>query len=76
LGRLDVRDELDGVERGTEELEQLAAVGPCCSILRPHSSRRTTSSDRSHLRQAGVPHPRTWWIAAGSPSPAPSFQSS
>jgi hypothetical protein len=27
LGRLDVRDELDGVERGTEELEQLAASG-------------------------------------------------
>ena len=72
LGRLDVRDELDGVERGTEELEQLAAVGavllnPPSALVAAHDKLLTARI----LRQAGVPHPRTWWIADGAPSPAP-----
>jgi RimK family alpha-L-glutamate ligase len=72
LGRLDVRDELDGVERGTEELQQLAAVGavllnPPSALVAAHDKLLTARI----LRQAGVPHPRTWWIAEGAPSPAP-----
>jgi RimK family alpha-L-glutamate ligase len=72
LGRLDVRDELDGVERGTEELEQLAALGavllnPPSALVAAHDKLLTARI----LRRAGVPHPRTWLIAEGVPSPAP-----
>ena len=72
LGRLDVRDELDGVERGTEELEQLAASGavllnPPSALVAAHDKLLTARI----LRRAGVPHPRTWLIAEGVPSPAP-----
>ena len=72
LGRLDVRDELDGVERGTEELEQLAATGavllnPPSALVAAHDKLLTARI----LRRAGVPHPRTWLIAEGAPSPAP-----
>jgi len=55
LGRLDVRDELDGIETGMSELEQIAATGGI--LLNPPRS--------------GVPHPRTWLIGDGAPSPAP-----
>ena len=60
LGRLDVRDELDGVERGTEELEQLAATGavllnPPSALVAAHDKLLTARI----LRRAGVPHPRT-----------------
>ena len=72
LGRLDVRDELDGVERGTEELEQLATTGavllnPPSALVAAHDKLLTARI----LRRAGVPHPRTWLIAEGAPSPAP-----
>jgi len=72
LGRLDVRDELDGVERGTEELEQLAEGGavllnPPSALVAAHDKLLTARI----LRRAGVPHPRTWLIAEGAPSPAP-----
>ena len=72
LGRLDVRNELDGVERGTEELEQLAATGavllnPPSALVAAHDKLLTARI----LRRAGVPHPRTWLIAEGAPSPAP-----
>jgi RimK family alpha-L-glutamate ligase len=72
LGRLDVREELDGVERGTEELEQLAASGamllnPPSALVAAHDKLLTARI----LRRAGVPHPRTWLIAEGAPSPAP-----
>ena len=72
LGRLDVRDELDGVERGTEELEQLAASGavllnPPSALVAAHDKLLTARI----LRRAGVPHPRTWLIAEGVLSPAP-----
>jgi glutathione synthase/RimK-type ligase-like ATP-grasp enzyme len=72
LGRLDVRDDLDGVERGTEELEQLAATGavllnPPSALVAAHDKLLTARI----LRRAGVPHPRTWLIAEGAPSPAP-----
>ena len=72
LGRLDVRDELDGVERGTEELGQLAESGavllnPPSALVAAHDKLLTARI----LRRAGVPHPRTWLIAEGAPSPAP-----
>ena len=72
LGRLDVRDELDGVERGTEELEQLAASGavllnPPSALVAAHDKLLTARI----LRRAGVPHPRTWLIGEGVLSPAP-----
>jgi glutathione synthase/RimK-type ligase-like ATP-grasp enzyme len=72
LGRLDVRDELDGIERGTEELKQLAMGGavllnPPSALVAAHDNLLTARI----LRQAGVPHPRTWGIAEGAPSPAP-----
>jgi [lysine-biosynthesis-protein LysW]--L-2-aminoadipate ligase len=72
LGRLDVRNELDGVERGMEELEQLATSGtvllnPPSALVAAHDKLLTARI----LRRAGVPHPRTWLIAEGAPSPAP-----
>jgi [lysine-biosynthesis-protein LysW]---L-2-aminoadipate ligase len=72
LGRLDVREELDGVERGTEELELIAATGavllnPPSALFAAHDKLLTARI----LRRAGVPHPRTWLIAEGVPSPAP-----
>jgi RimK family alpha-L-glutamate ligase len=72
LGRLDVRDELDGVERGTEELGQLVETGvvllnPPSALVAAHDKLLTARI----LRRAGVPHPRTWLIADGAPSPAP-----
>jgi RimK family alpha-L-glutamate ligase len=72
LGRLDVRDEVDGVESGTAELERLAAGGaallnPPSALVAAHDKLLTARI----LRRAGVPHPRTWLIAEGIPSPAP-----
>jgi RimK family alpha-L-glutamate ligase len=72
LGRLDVREELDGVERGTEELGQLVETGvvllnPPSALVAAHDKLLTARI----LRRAGVPHPRTWLIADGAPSPAP-----
>jgi [lysine-biosynthesis-protein LysW]--L-2-aminoadipate ligase len=72
LGRLDVRDELDGVESGMRELEQLAAAGVVVlneahALAAAHDKLLTARI----LRRAGVPHPRTWLIAEGIPSPAP-----
>ena len=70
LGRLDVREGLDGVERGTEELGQLVATGvvllnPPSALVAAHDKLLTARI----LRRAGVPHPRTLLIAEGAPSP-------
>ena len=56
LGRLDVREELDGVERGTEELAQLVASGvvllnPPSALVAAHDKLLTARI----LRRAGVP---------------------
>jgi hypothetical protein len=72
LGRLDVREELDGVETGTEELERLTTAGihvlnPPSALVAAHDKLLTARA----LRRAGLPHPRTWLIAEGTPSPAP-----
>lgn len=72
LGRLDVREGLDGVESGELELERLAACGvavlnPPRALVAAHDKLLTARA----LRRAGLPHPRTWLIAEGMPSQAP-----
>jgi [lysine-biosynthesis-protein LysW]--L-2-aminoadipate ligase len=72
LGRLDVREGLDGIESGELELERLAAVGvevlnPPRALAAAHDKLLTARA----LRLAGLPHPRTWLIAEGMPSTAP-----
>jgi len=72
LGRLDVREDLDGIETGTEHLERCAASGvnvlnPPCALVAAHDKLLTARA----LRRAGLPHPRTWLIAEGAPAPAP-----
>lgn len=72
LGRLDVREELDGIETGMAELEQIAAAGgivlnPPSSLAAAHDKLLTARV----LRRAGIPHPRTWLMGHGTPSPAP-----
>jgi RimK family alpha-L-glutamate ligase len=72
LGRLDVRATLDGMDDGETELERLAAGGihvlnPAASLVAAHDKLLTARV----LRRAGVPHPRTWHISDGRPSPAP-----
>jgi RimK family alpha-L-glutamate ligase len=72
LGRLDVREKLDGIETGTAELERLAAAGvevlnPPSVLVAAHDKLLTARA----LRLAALPHPHTWLIAEGMPSPAP-----
>jgi len=72
LGRLDVRRSLDGMEAGSMELERLSAAGVDVlnrpsSLVAAHDKLLTARA----LRLAGLPHPHTWLIAEGMPSPAP-----
>jgi RimK family alpha-L-glutamate ligase len=72
LGRLDVREALDGIEPGEADLERLADAGievlnPAASLAGAHDKLVTARM----LRRADVPHPRTWLIADGLPTPAP-----
>ena len=72
LGRLDVREGLDGVEPGCAELERLAASGVEVlnrpgALVAAHDKLLTARA----LRLAGLPHPHTWLIAEGMPTPAP-----
>ena len=72
LGRLDVRGSLDGMEAGSMELERLSAAGVDVlnrpsSLVAVHDKLLTARA----LRLAGLPHPHTWLIAEGMPSPAP-----
>jgi [lysine-biosynthesis-protein LysW]---L-2-aminoadipate ligase len=72
LGRLDVRQKCDGIESGTAELERLGASGiellnAPGALIAAHDKLLTARS----LRLAGLPHPHTWLIAEGMPSPAP-----
>ncbi|HEY2543498.1 MAG TPA: hypothetical protein VGH92_10660 [Gaiellaceae bacterium] len=72
LGRLDVRDGLDGMESGSVELERLVAEGVevlnrPSALVASHDKLLTARA----LRLAGLPHPHTWLIAEGMPTPAP-----
>jgi len=66
LGRLDVRQELDGVEDGLWSLGVLAARGITVlnapgTLLAAHDKLLTARI----LRRAGLPHPETWHVRPG-----------
>src|SRR5262245_10375267 len=72
LARLDVREELDGIESGTGELEKLAAAGvevlnPPSALAAAHDKQLTARV----LRLAGLPHPHTMLLAPALPVVAP-----
>ena len=74
LARLDVRESLDGIERGTGELERLAAGGvevlnPPRALVAAHDKLLTARA----LRFAGLPHPHTMLLASAMPVPVPEF---
>jgi RimK family alpha-L-glutamate ligase len=72
LARLDVREELDGIERGTGELERLAAGGvdvrnPPGALVVAHDKLLTART----LRLAGLPHPHTTHLGPAAPVAVP-----
>jgi RimK family alpha-L-glutamate ligase len=72
LARLDVREELDGIERGTGELERLAIGGvdvrnPPGALVVAHDKLLTART----LRLAGLPHPHTTLISPALPAVVP-----
>ena len=72
LARLDVREELDGIERGTGELERLVAGGvdvrnPPAALVVAHDKLLTART----LRHAGLPHPHTTLISPALPAAVP-----
>jgi [lysine-biosynthesis-protein LysW]--L-2-aminoadipate ligase len=72
LGRLDIREGLDGIESGSAELERLARAG--VNVLN-NASMLAAAHDKlltaRVLRLNGLPHPHTWLVAEGSPSAVP-----
>jgi RimK family alpha-L-glutamate ligase len=72
LGRLDVRDGLDGIESGSPELERLSFAG--VSVLNTASA-LAAAHDKlltsRVLRLNGLPHPHSWLVADGLPSAVP-----
>ena len=69
LARLDVREQLDGIESGTGEVDRLAAGGvdvrnPSGALIVAHDKLLTSRT----LRLAGLPHPHTSHIAGRSRS--------
>ncbi len=74
--RLDVREGLDGIERGTGELERLAAGGvdvrnPPGALIVAHDKLLTART----LRLAGLPHPHTTLISPALPAAVPELPS-
>ncbi|HEU5476894.1 MAG TPA: hypothetical protein VFU64_03585 [Gaiellaceae bacterium] len=72
LARLDVCEDLDGIERGTGELERLAAGGvdvrnPPDALVVAHDKLLTART----LRLAGLPHPHTTLLSPASPAEVP-----
>ena len=72
LARLDIRQELDGIERGTGELERLAAGGvdvrnPPAALVVAHDKLLTART----LRLAGLPHPHTTLMSPSLPAAVP-----
>ena len=72
LARLDVREELDGIERGTGELERLAAGGV---DVRNRPGALAVAHDKlltaRTLRLAGLPHPHTTLVSPAVPAAVP-----
>ncbi|HET7806884.1 MAG TPA: ATP-grasp domain-containing protein [Gaiellaceae bacterium] len=74
LVRLDVRDDLGGVEDGLSAIERLAEAGvtvlnPPAALLRAHDKVLTART----LRRAGLPHPQTRLIEQHRPPPELDF---
>jgi RimK family alpha-L-glutamate ligase len=74
LARLDVRETLDGVEPGIDELERLAARGvrvlnPPRALIAAHDKLLTARA----LRLAALPHPRTLVVGIDMPPPRLEF---
>ena len=72
LARLDVREGLDGIERGTGELERLAAGGvdvrnPPGTLVVAHDKLLTARA----LRLAGLPHPHSTLLSPSLPAAVP-----
>jgi [lysine-biosynthesis-protein LysW]--L-2-aminoadipate ligase len=72
LARLDVREGLDGIERGTGELERLAAGGVDVrnspgALIVAHDKLLTART----LRLAGLPHPHTTLLDPALPTGVP-----
>ena len=72
LGRLDVREGLDGIESGSNELERLTRAGvhvlnPAGALAAAHDKLLTARV----LRLNGLPHPHSWLVADGMPSVVP-----
>jgi RimK family alpha-L-glutamate ligase len=72
LARLDVREGLDGIERGTGDLERLAADGvdvrnPPGTLVVAHDKLLTART----LRLAGLPHPHTTLLSPAVPAAVP-----
>jgi RimK family alpha-L-glutamate ligase len=72
LARLDVREGLDGIERGTGELERLAAGGvdvrnPPGTLVVAHDKLLTART----LRLAGLPHPHSTLLSPALPAAVP-----
>lgn len=72
LARLDVLEGLDGIERGTGELERLAAGGvdvrnPPDTLVVAHDKLLTARA----LRLAGLPHPHTTLVSPALPMAVP-----
>jgi [lysine-biosynthesis-protein LysW]--L-2-aminoadipate ligase len=72
LARLDVLEGLDGIERGTGELERLAAGGvdvrnPPDTLVVAHDKLLTARA----LRLAGLPHPHTTLVSPALPAAVP-----
>jgi RimK family alpha-L-glutamate ligase len=74
LARLDVREDLTGVEEGLPILERLEAMGvtvlnPPPALLRAHDKLLTART----LRRAGLPHPRTKLVELNAELPDVDF---
>ncbi|HSB37791.1 MAG TPA: hypothetical protein VLD13_01785, partial [Gaiellaceae bacterium] len=74
LVRLDVRDDLSGVEDGLPQVECLAGEGvtvlnPPTALLRAHDKLLTARTQR----RAGLPHPRTTLVEHVAPAPELDF---
>jgi RimK family alpha-L-glutamate ligase len=72
LARLDVREQLDGIERGTGELERLTAGGVDVrnlpvALAVAHDKLLTVRA----LRLAGLPHPHTTHLCPSQPAAVP-----